>query len=141
MILRDVWTAATIAARIFYMAQRINEVWAETSDNPMSPFAILDFSSRGTMGYDHSVIGGHRPPLHFQGSDNVPAIRAANYYYFSDMAAWSVIATEHSISCSFGYGTTTTTTSDNSIENGPRAAFFAGRRHLGHLPIRQKLVA
>lgn len=102
MILRDVWTASTIAARIFYMAQRINAHWTEHSDTPMSPFALLDFSSRGTMGFDHSVIGGIAYLNMFAGSDNVPAVRAANYYYFSDMSAWSVAATEHSISSSFG---------------------------------------
>lgn len=102
MILRDVWTASTIAARIFYMAQRINAHWTQHSDNPMSPFALLDFSSRGTMGYDHSVIGGIAYLNMFVGSDNVPAVREANYYYFSNMSAWSVAATEHSISSSFG---------------------------------------
>jgi len=102
MILRDLWTACTIATRIFYMTRRINAYWTPRSDNPMSPFALLDFSSRGTMGYDHSVIGGIAYLFHFQGSDNVPAVRAANYYYFSDMAGFSVSATEHSISSSFG---------------------------------------
>lgn len=102
MILRDLWTACTIATRIFYMTQRINAHWATRSDNPMSPFALLDFSSRGTMGYDHSEIGGIAYLFHFMGSDNVPAVRAANYYYFDDMSAYSVMAGEHSISCSFG---------------------------------------
>jgi nicotinamide phosphoribosyltransferase len=36
------------------------------------------------------------------GSDNVPAVRHANYYYFEKMAGFSVAATEHSISSSFG---------------------------------------
>lgn len=102
MILRDVWTAATIATRMFFIAQRINHHWTENSDTPMSPFAFLDFSSRGTMGYDHSVLAGIAHLFHFSGSDNVPAVRAANYYYFSEMSAWSVLATEHSISSSFG---------------------------------------
>lgn len=102
MILRDVWTASTIAARIFYMAQRIKGHWTEYSDTPMSPFALLDFSSRGVMGYEHSVIGGIAYLYMFAGSDNFPAVREANYYYFEDMAGWSVAATEHSISSSFG---------------------------------------
>lgn len=101
MILRELWTACTIATRIFYMGQRINTHWTANSDTPMSPFALLDFSSRGTMGYDHSVIGGIAYLMMFQGSDNVPAVRAANYYYFSDMSGYSVAAGEHSISCSF----------------------------------------
>ncbi|AXQ68358.1 nicotinamide phosphoribosyl transferase [Caulobacter phage CcrBL10] len=102
MILRDVWTASTIAARVNNIASRIKSFWDLTSDTPMSPFAFLDFSSRGTMGYDHSVLAGIAHLYHFQGSDNVPAVRAANINYFSEMSAYSVLATEHSISCSFG---------------------------------------
>lgn len=102
MILRDVWTACTIAARIFYMTRRIKAHWEIGSDNPMSPFALLDFSSRGTMGYDHSVLGGIGYLFHFMGSDNVPAVREANYYYHEPMSGFSVAASEHSISSSFG---------------------------------------
>lgn len=102
MILREVWTCATIAARMFYITQRINNQFENYSDNPMSAFAFLDFCSRGTMGYDHSVLAGIAHQFFFQGSDNVPAVREANYYYFTKMSAWSVLATEHSISSSFG---------------------------------------
>lgn len=117
MILRELWTACTIATRIYMMAHRINANWTQFSDNPMSPFALLDFSSRGTMGYDHSVIGGIAYLFHFMGSDNVPAVREANYYYFAEMAGYSVAATEHSISCSFGRDNDDDYI-DNSIENG-----------------------
>ncbi|USN16206.1 nicotinamide phosphoribosyltransferase [Brevundimonas phage vB_BpoS-Papperlapapp] len=102
MILRDLWTSCTIATRIYLMTQRLKGHWEQHSDNPMSPFALLDFSSRGTMGYDHSVMGGIAYLFHFMGSDNVPAVREANYYYFEEMSAYSVLAAEHSISCSFG---------------------------------------
>lgn len=102
MILRDLWTSCTIATRIHLMAKRINKNWLAFSDTPMSPFALLDFSSRGVMGYDHSILGGIPYLFHFMGSDNVPAVRAANYYYFENMAGFSVMAGEHSISCSFG---------------------------------------
>ncbi|AXQ68750.1 nicotinamide phosphoribosyl transferase [Caulobacter phage CcrPW] len=102
LILRDLWTACTIATRIFEMTGRINTNWIKHSDNPMSPFALLDFSSRGVMGDDHSILGGIAHLFHFQGSDNVLAVREANYYYFHPMSAFSVMASEHSISCSFG---------------------------------------
>jgi nicotinamide phosphoribosyltransferase len=117
MILRDLWTACTIATRIFYMAGRIDAHWTQYSDTPMSPFALLDFSSRGVMGYDHSILGGLGYLFCFAGSDNVPAVRAANYYYFSDMSGWSVAATEHTISCSFGRDNDDDYIR-NSIENG-----------------------
>lgn len=102
MILRDLWTACTIATRIFFMTRRINTNWLANSDTPLSPFALLDFSSRGVMGHDHSEIGGITYLFHFMGSDNFPAVRAANYYYFEEMSGYSVMAAEHSISCSFG---------------------------------------
>lgn len=117
MILRDLWTSCTIATRIYYMAGRIKDHWECYSDNPMSPFALLDFSSRGTMGYDHSVLGGMAYLYHFMGSDNVPAVRAANYYLFEKMAGYSVVASEHSISCSFGRDNDDDYIR-NSLENG-----------------------
>lgn len=104
MILRDLWTACTIATRIFYMSGRIQKHWDETSDNPMSPFAFLDFCSRGVMGQDHSKLAAIAHLFHFMGSDNYIGIRHVNKYYFEDMAGFSVYATEHSISCGFGYG-------------------------------------
>lgn len=103
-LLRRVWTGATIAARIWEMMVKINRNWVQYSDNPLSPFALMDFSSRGTMGYDHSVVGGLAHLMFQKGSDNVPAIRHANHTYFSDMSAWSVAASEHSISSAFGHG-------------------------------------
>ena len=102
MILRDVWTASTIASRIFYMKRKLKKFFDDFSDNPLSPFALIDFSARGCMGRDHSMLGGVAHLMHFQASDNLSAIRHANYYYFDDMAAQSVNATEHSIACSYG---------------------------------------
>lgn len=102
MILRDLWTACTIATRVFYIKSRIADHWVSRSDNDVSPFAFLDFSSRGVMGLDHSKLAGIAHLFHFQGSDNYPGVRHANYYYFHEMSGYSVLASEHSISCGFG---------------------------------------
>jgi nicotinamide phosphoribosyltransferase len=104
MLMRDVWPASSIATRIFRMKQRVKPFYDETSDNGISPFAVLDFMSRGVFGYDHSCLAGAVFTFFFGGSDNMPGIRYANYYYGSDMAAHSVAATEHSIASGFGYG-------------------------------------
>lgn len=96
-MLRNFWPAASIATRVFRMKQRIKPYFDRTSDNGISPFAILDFSSRGVFGDDHSKLAGAVFTFMFQGSDNIPGVRYANYYYGSDMAAYSVLATEHSI--------------------------------------------
>jgi nicotinamide phosphoribosyltransferase len=97
MLMRNVWPACSIATRVFRMKQRLKPFYDETSDNPISPFAVLDFSSRGVFGDDHSKIAGAVFCFMFQGSDNMLGIRHANYYYFHEMSAFSVAATEHSI--------------------------------------------
>ncbi|QXL90279.1 nicotinamide phosphoribosyl transferase [Caulobacter phage CcrSC] len=124
MILRDLWTACSIATRNFYIAQRINASWVDRSDNPMSPFAFLDFSSRGVMGYDHSCLAGIGHLFHFMGSDNYPAIRHVNYYYHHEMAGYSVIASEHSISCGFGRDNDADYI-DNAIERVPEGSILS----------------
>lgn len=95
--LRNIWPASSIATRLFRMKQKIKPYFDETSDNGISPFALLDFMSRGVFGDDHSKIGGAVFCLFFQGSDNMLGIRHANYYYHHEMAAFSVMASEHSI--------------------------------------------
>lgn len=96
-MLREFWPAASMATRIFRMKRRIKPYFDETSDNPISPFAILDFCSRGVFGYDHARLAGAAFNFSFQGSDNMSGVRFTNYYYQDPMAAFSVAATEHSI--------------------------------------------
>lgn len=103
-MMRDVWPASSIATRLFRMKKRIKPYFDRTSDNGVSPFAVLDFMSRGVFGYDHSCLAGAVFTFFFGGSDNMAGIRYANYYYDSEMSAHSVAATEHSIASGFGYG-------------------------------------
>jgi len=103
MMMRDTWGPSSIASRVFRMKKAIKPFFDETSDNGISPFAILDFCSRGVFGYDHSCLAGAAFNFMFQGSDNVPGIRFTNYYYDCEMAAYSVAATEHSIASGWLY--------------------------------------
>lgn len=102
MLLRDLWYSCTVASRIFFMKRGLKGIFDKTSENGISPFAVLDFSSRGTAGLDASQIGGAAYLTCFMGSDNVPAIRFANHHYNEPMAGFSVPATEHSIMCAYG---------------------------------------
>lgn len=104
MLLSDVFPASSIATRLFRMKQRIKPFFDRTSMNGVSPFALLDFSRRGCFGLDHAKMSGAVFTFFFQGSDNMPGVAYANKYYFSDMAAYSVAATEHSIACGYGEG-------------------------------------
>ena len=102
MLLR-IWYPMTVAARIKVMKDNLREYYKDTTDcEEVSPFAILDFSSRGVSSREQSEIGGMAYLMLFQGSDNVPAVDFVNRLYGVDMSGFSVPATEHSIMCSFG---------------------------------------
>ena len=102
MLLR-VWYPTTVASRIKVMKDNIAPYFERTTTyGKVSPFAILDFSSRGVSYREQSEIGGLGYLVHFMGSDNVPAVDFVNRHYHSDMSGFSVPATEHSIMCAFG---------------------------------------
>mgnify|MGYP003691278983 CR=1 FL=1 len=102
-LLLRVWYPMTVAARINVMKNNIKPYFEMTSDEgEVSPFAILDFSSRGVSSREQSEVGGLGYLVHFLGSDNVPAVDFVNKLYHSDMSGFSVPATEHSIMCAFG---------------------------------------
>lgn len=65
-----------------------------------------DFSMRGMSSLDSAVSSGMGHLLSFVGTDTVPAIFGAEYYYGanieSELVGTSIPATEHSIMCSYG---------------------------------------
>ena len=102
MLLR-IWYPITVASRILQMKRNIAPYYRMSTDSgEVSPFAILDFSSRGVSSKEQSELGGLAYLAHFQGSDNIVAVDFVNKIYDSEMSGFSVPATEHSIMCSFG---------------------------------------
>lgn len=102
MLLR-IWYSITVATRIHNMKKNIKPFFERTADTMDGiGFAVLDFSSRGVSSYEQSEIGGAAYLASFVGSDNIPAVDFVNKHYVSDMAGWSVSATEHSVMCSYG---------------------------------------
>lgn len=97
-----VWYPITVASRVFSMRQKIRPYFEATSDTMCDGFGVLDFGSRGTSSTESSALGGLGHLASFQGSDNVPAIWMAKQLYGSEMPAFSVPATEHSIMTSWG---------------------------------------
>lgn len=91
-----VWYPITVASRVFSMRQKLQSVFNQTGGGS-DGFAILDFGSRGTTSTESSALGGLGHLASFVGSDNLPAIYLAQQVYGSEMPAYSVSATEHSI--------------------------------------------
>jgi nicotinamide phosphoribosyltransferase len=115
-LLRATWYPTTVATRIFGMKQRIKPFYDTTSDTGDMGFSVLDFSARGCSSRETAEIGGMAHLLSFMGSDNIPAVLAARKFYDEPMAAFSVAATEHSVTTSYGRDGEDASI-DNLIEN------------------------
>jgi nicotinamide phosphoribosyltransferase len=100
---RGIWYPTTIASndRKNYLA--LKTFYDKNADDyGLLPFHLHDFAGRGVSSQETAEIGGAAHLVHFMGSDTIEGVRAANFYYNEAMAAFSVIATEHSIQCSYG---------------------------------------
>ncbi len=99
-------TSATIANKY----RQILDAYAkQTSDIPeFVDWQGHDFSMRGLMGVDASMISGAGHLLSFTGTDTIPAIDFLEEYYGADsdkeLIGGSVPATEHSVMCLGGEG-------------------------------------
>lgn len=102
-LLRAVWYGTTIASMDYDIKGEIKRFYEISgAEMAMLPFALHDFGGRGVTSAEQARYGGAAHLVNFMGSDTVEGVRAANYYYNIEMAAWSVPATEHSVECSFG---------------------------------------
>lgn len=97
-ILMRVWYPITVATQSWTIKQIIRGYLERTSDDPEAelPFKLHDFGSRGVSSRESAEIGGAAHLVNFMGSDTMPGVRHANYYYKSKMAGFSIPAAEHS---------------------------------------------
>lgn len=99
---RCVWYPTTIASNDYYIKNIIKDFYVKTGvPVEAADFALHDFGGRGVTCGEQAEIGGCAHLFNFLGSDTIEGIRAANHYYNSEMAGFSVPATEHSVQCSF----------------------------------------
>lgn len=102
-ILRAVWYATTVATVSWHAKQIIKAAMEKSSDSLDGlAFKLHDFGARGVSSGESAQVGGAAHLVNFMGSDTVEGILAANYYYNSDMAAFSIPAMEHSTVTSWG---------------------------------------
>lgn len=103
MLLR-VWYPINVATRSHKIRQIILEALRVSADDPENEinFKLHDFGSRGVSSQESAMIGGAAHLVNFLGSDTVVGVRAANKYYNTKMAAFSIPAMEHSSVTSWG---------------------------------------
>jgi nicotinamide phosphoribosyltransferase len=93
-------TSATNALQFRKLFMKYAKMAGET-DFTFVDYQGHDFSMRGMGGFEDAILSGMGHLSVFNGTDTIPAILAAEYYYGADIASTgtSVPATEHSVVC------------------------------------------
>lgn len=107
IISNEIWLPMTSATTgDIYMRELLRHAkktgFYHYGDTSNLAFLCHDFSMRGMQGLDSTIASGMGHLTSFSGSESIPAILAANYYYKSTKGgiAGTVPATEHSVMCS-----------------------------------------
>lgn len=86
--------------------RKILNKWARNTDAENIDFVDFqahDFSFRGMQGLDGAIASGLAFAMVFSGSDTIPVLQAADYYYFaSEGSVYSVPASEHAVMTAYG---------------------------------------
>lgn len=98
------YTAATIAREYRKILDGSAKKTVGNTDFVM--FQGHDFSMRGMIGLEAGMLTGMGHLTQFAGTDTIPAILSAEYYYKAnvekELVGTSIPATEHSIQCAYG---------------------------------------
>lgn len=97
--LTQVWfpsTVATLSKEIKKLCKKYLDLTSDDGEIPLK-FMLHDFGERGVSSMESAGMGGMAHLVNFYGSDTVEGVLYANEFYNEPMAAFSVIATEHSI--------------------------------------------
>jgi nicotinamide phosphoribosyltransferase len=100
------WYACEQATKAYLYREAANRFWDISVGNRNTVvYAMNDFGLRGASSYETAVNGGVPILAFFRGSDNIPAIRGAHYYYgemaTNELAAYGAKAQEHGAALSF----------------------------------------
>ena len=103
----ELWQPSTSATIAHEYHKLLRAAALETvGDDTFVPFQGHDFSMRGMSSLRSAILSGLGHLTSFVGTDTIPAITAAEYYYDADiekeLIGTSVPATEHSIQCAYG---------------------------------------
>ena len=103
----ELWQASTSATIAHEYRKLLNQAAMETVGNiDFVQFQGHDFSMRGMSSLNSAISSGMGHLLSFVGTDTIPAIQGAEFYYGAniekELIGTSIPATEHSIQCAYG---------------------------------------
>lgn len=101
--LMKLWAPNTVATYARLVKELIVKYHALSSDAPqwLIDFMHHDFGYRGVSSEESARILGAAALISFKGTDTLGACVLAEKYYDCPMAGYSVIASEHSVHCSY----------------------------------------
>lgn len=106
-LLLKVWYTCNVATRSYAVKEMLKEYWEDTVDEDAQfgiNFAFHNFGDRGSSSVEAAALGGMAHLTQFMGTDNFDSIRYIKKYYNSTNIAFSIPATEHSTTTSWGRG-------------------------------------
>lgn len=93
----------TIATRSLRWWGIINRYLEETGTPELAEWMMVDFGARGAHALESAAVGGMAHLVNFQVTDNLMGIRFAKHAYrTTSMPGYSIPATEHSVTTSWG---------------------------------------
>lgn len=103
----ELWQASTSATLAHEYRKILDKAAMETVGSAeFVQFQGHDFSMRGLSSLKSAMSSGMGHLLSFVGTDTIPAVQAAEYYYGAnvekELVGTSVNASEHSIQCAYG---------------------------------------
>jgi len=101
-MLRAVWYPTTVCTLSWHIKQTIKSYLEKTGDVAGLDFKCADFGARGVSSHESAGIGAMAHLVNFKGTDTIAGVMYARKFYDCPMAGYSVVASEHSISTSFG---------------------------------------
>ena len=103
-MLMRLWSPTTVATTSYHIKKIIYDGLLKSADDADAEigFKLHDFGARGVSGMETAAFAGAAHLVNFLGSDTTVGIMAANIGYNEEMAGFSIPATEHSTTTSFG---------------------------------------
>lgn len=103
-VLQKVWYPTTVATEDFFTKIEMFKRLSRSAENPMAglSFMLHDFGYRGASSEETAMIGGGAALVNFMGTDTLPALLWLKRFYMAAMAGFSVAASEHSTTTTWG---------------------------------------
>ena len=126
-LLLKTWYPITVATSSYYTKKLIKSYLDKTSDDPDNEilFKLHDFGYRGVSSEESACIGSMAHLLNFRGTDTIAGIVGARKYYSCKMAGYSIPASEHGSTISWGRENEVAAYRNMLKQFGKKGAMFA----------------